>query len=119
MKKLLRWLPAVLWMGVIFVFSSIPSKEMPSFGLWDFLVKKGGHMLGYGILALCFWYALKWERKHFWVAFGLTVLYGLSDEIHQLFVTGRHFSLYDSFGFDAVGGLILLTLVRIIWQKKK
>ncbi len=42
-----RWGPAVLMMAVIFTASSFPSRDLPSFGLWDRLVKKGGHMLGY------------------------------------------------------------------------
>ncbi len=50
--RILRWLPAILVMVIIFGFSSIPSREMPSFGFWDLLVKKGAHMLGYGLLAL-------------------------------------------------------------------
>ena len=58
MKPFLRWLPAVLVMAVIFVFSSIPSDELPNFGLWDLLVKKGGHVLGYGLLALAYLFAL-------------------------------------------------------------
>ena len=57
-KRILRWLPAALIMVVIFGFSSIPSKEMPSFGLWDLVVKKGAHMLVYGLLALAYWYGI-------------------------------------------------------------
>jgi hypothetical protein len=47
-----RWGAALLMMAAIFGFSSIPSAEMPDFGLLDTLVKKGGHALGYGLLAL-------------------------------------------------------------------
>ena len=47
------------------------------------------------------------------IAFALTVLYGVSDEVHQSFVPGRGPSLID-IAFDAVGamlgvGLALLT----------
>ena len=59
LTKLPRWLPAVLMMAAIFGFSSIPSSEMPRFGLLDLLVKKGGHALGYALLALAF---LHWRR---------------------------------------------------------
>ncbi|HRQ24773.1 MAG TPA: hypothetical protein PLF42_15205, partial [Anaerolineales bacterium] len=47
-----RWLPAVVLMLVIFGFSSRPGDDLPSFGGWDYFVKKGGHGLGYGLLAL-------------------------------------------------------------------
>jgi hypothetical protein len=86
--RTLRWLPAILMMAAIFLFSSIPSTEMPSFGFWDLLVKKGGHATGYGLLALSFWFALKWDRRWIWLAFVLTALYAGSDEFHQSFVLG-------------------------------
>ncbi len=45
-------------MAIIFAFSSTPGKDLPNFGVLDFLVKKGGHMLGYGLLALAYWRGL-------------------------------------------------------------
>ncbi|MEW6092571.1 MAG: VanZ family protein [Chloroflexota bacterium] len=117
MRKSLRWMPSVLIMGVIFVLSSFPSQELPSFGFWDTLVKKGGHAVGYGILALSYWFALKWERKYLWLAFLLTVLYALSDEYHQSFIPGRNPSLMDVFLFDAGGALI--TLLGFCQVRKK
>ena len=117
MNKLLRWLPAILLMTVVFLLSSIPSEEMPDIGSWDSLVKKGGHMLGYGMLALAFWYALGWEPKHAWTALFVTVLYGLSDEFHQSFVPGRNPSLWDALGFDA-GGAILLVIIAYLVKRR-
>ncbi|MFH1908814.1 MAG: VanZ family protein [Chloroflexota bacterium] len=49
-----RWLPAILIMATIFVFSSIPSSELPDFARADLFIKKGGHMLGYGLLTLAY-----------------------------------------------------------------
>ena len=112
-KKLLRFLPAVLVMAAIFIASSIPSQELPSFGLWDLLVKKGGHMLGYGLLALSFWYALKWDRQYFWLAFLLAAVYALSDEYHQSFVAGRNASLVDALLIDNAGALVVLMAARL------
>jgi VanZ family protein len=54
-----RWLPAISIMVTIFAFSSIPSYEMPNFAWADTLVKKGGHMLGYGLLALAYMWGLR------------------------------------------------------------
>lgn len=117
MGKFLRWIPSVLLMEIVFAFSALPAQELPSFGFWDTLVKKGGHALGYGILALSYWFALKWEKKRLWLALLLTVLYALSDEFHQSFVPGRNPSLIDVLVFD--GGGALLALAGIWWLRRK
>lgn len=112
-----RWAPAVLLMAAIFVLSSVPSEEMPSFGFWDILVKKGGHAVGYGLLALAYWFALQWEKKRAWLAFLLAVVYALSDEFHQSFVPGRHPSLVDALVIDTMGALA--ALAGMWWMRKK
>jgi VanZ family protein len=101
-----RWLPVLVWAGVIFAFSSIPSLNS-GLGTWDYVLRKGAHMTEYAILAVLLVRAtgsLAWA-----VAF--TVLYAASDEVHQLFVRGRHGSPVDV-AIDAVGALIGLTLLR-------
>ena len=105
------WGPSLVLMGVIFAFSSIPSQEMPNFGIWDFLVKKGGHASGYALLALANLYALKdraGARPYAW-AWLVAVLYAATDEFHQSFVPGRHPAVTDV-GIDGVGALIGLAL---------
>jgi VanZ family protein len=116
--RYLRWLPPILMMAVIFAFSSIPSKEMPNFGFWDLLVKKGGHATGYGLLALSFWFALRWDRRWLWLAFVLTALYAGSDEFHQSFVPGRHPSIVDV-GIDSVGAMITLAITWLVRKRKR
>ena len=117
-KSLLRWLPAALIMAVIFGFSSTPSAELPSFGLMDFLVKKGSHMLGYGLLALAYWYGLRFDKRRGWLALLFAILYAITDEFHQSFVPGRHPSWVDVLGFDGGGALIALSLGKI-WLARK
>jgi len=115
--KLSNWLLTFLWMGVIYAFSSQPSDELPDFGLYDLLVKKGGHMLGYAILAWLF--SRSWEGFHFsprnvfLLAFFAAVLYAVSDEIHQSFVPGRHPSAVDVL-IDATGAMIGLWVRKIL-----
>jgi VanZ family protein len=110
-NSILRWLPAVAVMAIIFGFSSIPSQEMPSFGLWDLVVKKGAHLLGYGLLALANWYGLRFDKRHWRLAFLLSVFYAISDEFHQSFVPGRHPSWVDALVIDGSGaGLMLLAV---------
>ena len=73
MNTLKRWTPSFVLMGIIFALSSTPSKEMPHFGLVDFLVKKGGHMFGYGLLALANLRGLNGKRP--WLAWMLTLAF--------------------------------------------
>lgn len=86
---------------------------MPSFDWADFLVKKGGHMLGYGLLALAYLYAFKLSPTKLKIAWVLAFLYAISDEFHQTFVLGRQGSWMD-IAIDSIGATIAL-----LWAKKK
>jgi VanZ family protein len=102
----IRWLQVLVWAGVIFAFSSIPSLGT-GLGTWDYVLRKGAHMTEYAILAVLL---VRATRSYRW-AFPLAVAYAASDEFHQTFVRGRHGSPVDV-GIDAVGALIGLTLWR-------
>ena len=101
-----RWLPVLVWAGVIFAFSSIPSLNS-GLGTWDYVLRKGAHMTEYAILAVLL---VRATGSYAW-AFALAVAYAASDEVHQIFVRGRHGSPIDV-GIDAVGALIGITLLR-------
>jgi VanZ family protein len=109
---LLRWLPAFLMMGAIFLFSSLPAGRIPYYGAFDVIVKKGGHALGYGLLGLSYYYAMpnRLSRLYRWVlALIMAVLFALSDEFHQSFVEGRTSSLRDV-AIDSLGAVVALFL---------
>lgn len=112
MKKLFaivpRWLPALVLMIVIFLVSSRPGDGLPNFHDWDYFVKKGGHAVGYGLLALSYLHAL--PKRNYVLAWLLAVLYSATDEFHQSFVPGRKASLMDVFVFDNLGAIIALFL---------
>jgi VanZ family protein len=101
-----RWLPVLVWAGVIFAFSSIPALNS-GLGGWDYVLRKGAHMTEYAILAVLL---VRATGSYAW-AFGFTVAYAASDEVHQIFVRGRHGSPLDV-GIDAVGALLGITLLR-------
>jgi VanZ family protein len=107
-----RWGPSLLMIGAIFLFSSIPSREMPRFGSFDVLVKKGGHAFGYGLLAATFWHGFNWNRKLWWAALLLAVLYAVTDEFHQSFVPGRHPSAVDV-AIDTTAAAISLAICAL------
>lgn len=96
-----KWGPFLVNMVLIFMFSSIPKNKLPDLAQSDFIVKKGGHMLGYFLLALTFWYGLRWDKKRWWLAWMVAVLYAITDEFHQSFSPGRTPSLGDV-AFDSI-----------------
>jgi VanZ family protein len=100
-----RWLPVLVWAGVIFAFSSIPSLGT-NLGTWDYVLRKLAHATEYAILAVLIARA---TGSYVW-AFALTVAYAGSDEFHQTFVRGRHGSPIDV-AIDAAGALLGLVIL--------
>ena len=102
------WLPALGWAGLIFALSAQPGLRVAPDEAVDLVVRKVGHMAVFGILALLAWRALerttRLRRPWAW-ALGLTIVYALTDELHQAFVAGRQASLVDV-AIDAVGALL-------------
>jgi VanZ family protein len=121
-KKLLsivpRWLPALFFMVVIFLFSSQPSDNLPNFLSWDYVVKKMGHIIGYGMLALSYFHFLKYDGKRYWLAWLMAIIFSATDEFHQSFVPGRHASAFDVLIFDNLGALLALSLHHYLRKRK-
>jgi hypothetical protein len=108
-KFLWRWGPALAMMALIFFASGTSGPEMPSFGILDLLVKKGGHMLGYGLLATAYLRGLtaaaKAGRGAVLLAVVMAVIYAATDEFHQSFIPGRNPSAADV-GIDTIGAVL-------------
>jgi VanZ family protein len=105
-RALTVWLPVFVWAGVIFTLSSIPHLGT-DLGTWDTILRKGAHTTEYAILGVLLLRALGGAAA----AFAAGVAYAITDEIHQLFVPGRHGSPLDVL-IDAVGVGIGIALVR-------
>ena len=73
------------------------------------------HALTYGFLAVAFLYAMLINgfKAPYQASFIASSLYGLSDEIHQLFIPSRYFDLMD-WGADMVGSALCLTCVALL-----
>ena len=115
-----RWLAAIAIMAVIFIFSSIPKGTLiPDFDVWDFLIKKSAHLLIYGLLALSYlWGLTGWigiKRQHLSRVLLLAVLYGISDELHQTFITGREGKITDV-AIDMLGAALALLIWNIYFR---
>jgi VanZ family protein len=108
-RTLTHWLPILLWAGLIFALSSIPSLGT-GLGTWDVILRKGAHMTEYAVLAFLLARAVAREAP----ALALGVLYAASDELHQAFVRGRHASPVDV-AIDTVGLLIGL----LAWRRTR
>ena len=110
MRPVYRWIPALAMMGAIFFFSSIPASRLPFFGEWDLVVKKGGHVTGYAMLGVSYFYALPPRLSTSYralTALLMAVTLAVSDEFHQFFVEGRNSTLRDVL-IDALGSTLAL-----------
>jgi VanZ family protein len=108
------WSPAILWMALIFAFSAQSSPPIPSLGdhVLDFVVRKAGHFTEYLILALLLYRPLRQHKQAFLLAFLITSLYAVSDELHQFCVPGREAHVRDWI-IDSAGAALALGMVRL------
>lgn len=113
------WLPAVVWAAFIFYLSSIPSLESGLTGLWDGIARKAAHAAVYAVLTVLLarvfaaGYGVEIKRALVLAAL-FSLLYAVSDEYHQAFVSGRHGRLQDVV-VDAIGIVVALVFV---WSRK-
>jgi VanZ family protein len=109
---ILRWLPPFAWMAAIFAVSNTPGDLIPSAGPWDLLLKKGGHLASYAVLAWLWLQALRpvvVSLRVLLTVFAIVTLYAVTDEIHQTFVAGRSGTPVDVL-IDAAGALLGILL---------
>ena len=102
-----------MFVGHIFVsgFDKADNVEQMDFvDTWDYSIRKVAHMTEYAVLGILLVGALERNevqktRVTACLAFLISMLYAVLDEIHQYFVPGRACRLYDV-GFDLIGALI-------------
>lgn len=113
------YLPALAWASLIFFFSSLPSNSVPRIATnFDDLFL---HFVVYAILGFLLGQAFlhspeKNRLTWFVVACLIGILYGASDEFHQMFVPGRHATISDLIA-DALG--VLTGTILYSWLRKK
>ncbi|MBF0437738.1 MAG: VanZ family protein [Magnetococcales bacterium] len=74
------------------------------------------HILAFGFMAFVAWTLLRqWSQvRYVWLwAWIYTVIYGLCDEWHQLFVPGRYADVADLLA-DAIGAALAICLLEIL-----
>ena len=106
------WVPAVLYAGAIFFLTSQshPEEQLPSF-LLENVSDKVLHAVEYGILAVLCFRTFRWAagpavaRQAVVLAIVTASVYGITDEVHQLFVPFRDSSWQDWLA-DTIGAAI-------------
>lgn|GEM_PF-412887 len=141
-KKIIYWLPAFLWMIVIFIVGSVRvdfkgdninlvSKVLMI--LKDFLYKKRDvwafamllsenldrvyHTFEYSILTLLVYYALKKTedktvRENAILTSMFVLIIGILDELHQIFIPTRFCSFFDLLA-DGIGISLMIIFILI------
>jgi len=113
----------LLWMAVIFTFSSLPGKQTDGPPpLWYFIERKGAHVFEYALLMLLafrfFRYSFSQEKMTLLLLLAATfsLVYGVTDELHQFFVPLRGARMPDVF-IDGLGILFMTTLLFLTTKK--
>ena len=148
MKKTISFIVLILWMIVIFSFSSadvnkstgtsdkvittmieikdkITNDETPNnekeiiVKNSSFYIRKIAHITEYLILGFLMFNLLKqYSVTNIYYAIGLSILYSCTDEFHQLFISGRSGSIRDIL-IDSIGILIGTYLYKLLFIKNK
>jgi len=129
------WLPLVLWLVVIFIFSTdyfsaartstvivsilhflFPSHPLEQLELWHAVIRKIGHVTEYFLLAVFTYRTMKLEQLDWSQAklrtMGFVLFAASFDELHQAFTRFRTPSPFDV-GYDCLGAVWALSLITI------
>ncbi|HEX2504815.1 MAG TPA: VanZ family protein [Gaiellaceae bacterium] len=96
-RTLTRWGPVVAWAALIFALSSVPSLGT-GLETWDLVLRKAGHFVEFAILGAL----LLRATRDVPAAVLAGAAYAATDEVHQMFVSGRQGSALDWL-IDAAG----------------
>ena len=133
--KKVWWLAAAIWAVVIFDLSRAPYSSASSsrsisivlrwlsisispqnLALLNSLLRESAHLAEYAILAMLLYNSLKpvgdaaWSRNAAFWSLLASGSYSLTDEFHQLFIPGRHASIFDCLT-DMTGALLGLLVL--------
>ncbi|MFN4227328.1 MAG: VanZ family protein [Candidatus Ratteibacteria bacterium] len=114
MKNKKNWIFLIVWMCLIFYFSSIPSVKLPK-KFEEEILSYLAHFFEFFILNLLAYKNIsKFNLKKlntFIISSTFSVLYAFSDEVHQAYVPGRDSSEID-FLIDISGVLFLIIFLK-------
>lgn len=114
--RILRSVPALTWMALIFYASSqpaLPIDGQPHSAAYHQL----GHVVAYAVLAILVRYAVAGLPASGWLALAITVVYGISDEVHQTFVPNRSGTVRDLL-IDSTAASVALGMLAL-WRRQR
>ena len=141
-RTFIYWVPALLWLAVIALESFRLSSAITGTYLWELLnwlnfhlsgsafarfhhlLRKAGHVTGYGILCLLlfrsWFHTLPWARRGLKMrsaafSLGMTLLTAILDEWHQAFDPSRTGSIRDV-GLDLTGAALFLLVAIFVFR---
>lgn len=147
-RWLKAYLPVVLWMSIIFIGSTDlgssrrtsriigpilrwinPNVSDDTIYAVQAVVRKGGHVTVYAVLAALTWRGRRvarglklseggWSWPEMWGIVAFCAVYAVTDEAHQHFVSSRQASPFDV-GLDTLGAMCALSAIRIFGRWKK
>jgi len=88
-------------MAVIYLFSSIKGPYIDAVGLGKESYHVNGHFFFFVVLCVSYYYATKKVA----LSVVLTIIFGIFDELHQIFTPYRNASLFD-IQVDSLGAII-------------
>lgn len=118
------YLPALLWMFLIFYLSSIPGLKTGVEPVeLEIFFRKIAHLFEYFILTFLFWriFRERWKmsfKKAGVLCFSLVLAYAISDELHQNIVEDRAGKILDVL-IDVSGAGLALIILNFLSKIKK
>jgi VanZ family protein len=144
------WWAALVWLGVIRMESTEAASSDNTLGLihqilaflhitgwaWqvNYVLRKTGHFMGYGILAVLVFLALRntnrdrlssllprrwgtcwrdlWRMEWVWLGMGVAIITAALDEMHQSFLPSRT-GRWQDVVLDTCGGIVLQVMVYV------
>ncbi|OGC55673.1 hypothetical protein A2425_00040 [candidate division WWE3 bacterium RIFOXYC1_FULL_42_17] len=101
LQKYQKWVPAVALMLIISVFSSIKGPYIDAVGLGKESYHINAHFFLFVALCISYYYATGKVA----LSVVLTTIFGIFDEMHQIFTPFRNASFFD-LQVDSLGALI-------------
>ncbi|MGD2270517.1 MAG: VanZ family protein [Desulfobacterales bacterium] len=118
---IIYWFPLIVYCIFIFIQSAHPTPDLiPPRPFLDKML----HFLAYAVMGILFTRAYRTlrfkTRPHLLIVLSITssILYGVSDEIHQHFIPWRQADLMDGFA-DALGSVFGVLLYHFIGVKNR
>lgn len=116
---IVRWLPALAWMALVFVLSSISGLRVSDDAGIEEPLRVAAHFITYAVMGGVVLFGVSaWPPTgpaKATLAFMVTLFYAVSDEIHQAFVPGRAAQVEDVI-VDALGATLGIVVAWWILQ---